>query len=99
MHAGIERSDQRREDFRRDADPPSASMAARATIAARTISVGSGSPTAPLRPANSCRWKAPVSPLDRGAEIGAEAGVQSVDRLARRSGAVEQPRAPGAAAP
>ena len=44
-------------------EPPADSMAARANIVARTMSVGSGSPTAPLRPSRSCRWKAPSSSL------------------------------------
>ena len=70
-------------------EPPTDSMAARANIVARTMSIGSGSPTAPLRPSSSCRWKALGVAGHRGAEIGAEAGVQSVDRLAGCGSAVE----------
>ena len=44
-------------------EPPTDSMAARANIVARTMSVGSGSPTAPLRPSSNCRWKALASPV------------------------------------
>ena len=44
-------------------DPPTDSMAARANIVARTMSTASGSPTAPLRPSSSWRWKALASPV------------------------------------
>jgi hypothetical protein len=42
-------------------DPPTPSITARANMVARTVSTGSGSPTAPLRPATSCCWKAAAS--------------------------------------